>query len=120
MSPNELIGFTLILLMMGIVFLATRFVASARLDGKNIYYITVNAVFRGNKQYQEWIKHNSVYLWCILLIASLCVTVLCLIPEFIQHRVFNKPKVSLIVSVPLWLAIYKTYLWFFKKLDLLP
>lgn len=108
-------GFILICLMIGIVYLATRFVSEVKYNGKGIYYITINAWFRGNKKYQYWLKENKIYHWCILLIMALCPTILLLIEPFRQNQMFVRPEASIWINIFLWFAVLKTYSWFFKR-----
>lgn len=111
----QLSGFILICLMIGIVYLATRFVSEAKYNGKGIYHITINAWFRDNKKYQNWLKENKVYHWCILLIIALCPTILFLIEPFRQNQMFVRPEASIWINIFLWFAVLKTYSWFFKR-----
>lgn len=114
MTLEQLSGFILICLMIGIVFMATRFVSSVRLDGRGIYWITVNGWIRGDKRYREWMKDNPVYFWSMLLVASLCPTILFLIPPFSRGNMFVRPELMLYTNVILWSAIFATYRFFFK------
>lgn len=115
MSLAQLSGFILICLMIGIVYLATRFVSEVRFEGRGIYHITVNAWFRHNETYRYWLKHNKVYHWCILLIMALCPTILLLIEPFRQNKMFVRPEASIFINIALWFAVLKTYQWFFNK-----
>lgn len=119
MSLEQLIGYVLICLMIGIVYLATRVVSAVKYDNAGIYYLSVNAWLRGHIEYRQWLKDNTVYYWLILLIFSLIVMILCLIPPFSRGQMFNRPEIGLIISVPLWLAIQRTYVWLFKKLKMI-
>lgn len=119
MSLEQIIGYVLISAMIGIVYLATRVVSTIEYRDNGIYHITVNAWFRGNKIYKDWLSDNTIYHWLIVLILCLIVIILCLIPPFSQGKMFNRPILSLIVSVPLWISIYHTYRWLFRKLDMI-
>lgn len=114
MSLEQFSGFILICLMIGIVFMATRFVSSVRHNGKDIYFITINAWFRGHHEYQEWLKNNTVYHWCVLLVMALCPTILFLIKPFSRGHMFVRPEMTLYTNILLWTAIFATYRWFFK------
>lgn len=112
----QLSGYALICLMIGIVYLATRFVSEAEYKGKSIYYITINAWFRGHCEYQDWLRSNKIYHWCILLVIALCPTILLLIEPFSQNKLFIDPETSIYVNLLLWFSVLKTYNWFFKRL----
>lgn len=112
----QLLGFVLVCLMIGIVYLATKYVSSARFDGHGIYHITINAWFRGNRKYQDWLSNNKDYHWCILLVISLCPMILLLIEPFRQNRMFIRPEAALYINIALFTAIFFTYKWLFKKL----
>lgn len=116
MTFEQFIGFALISLMMGIVFLATQFVASAENNGKGLWYNTMRAVYWGDYKYREWLKNNTVYWWCVLLIICLCITIIGLIPPFREGKIYLRPFITLVVSIPLWISIFYTYKWFFKKI----
>lgn len=116
MTIAQLSGFVLICLMIGIVYLATRFVSEAKFKGRGIYFITINAWFRDHKEYRKWLRDNKVYHWCILLIMALCPTILLLIEPFRQNKMFVRPEASIWINIVLWYAVFKTYNWFFKKL----
>lgn len=115
MSFEQLIGLCLIILMMGIVLLATRFVSSAVYNDKGLWHITIRAIFWDDQKYKFWLKNNLVYWWCVLLIVCLCVVIMALIPPFRQGHVYVRPIISLLVSIPLWTSIFYTYKWFFKR-----
>lgn len=117
MTAEQISGYILICLMMGIVFLATRFVCGVRYNGRGIYFITINAWFRHHEAYREWLRGNKVYHWCILLVIMLCVTILFLIPPFSQGKMLVRPELSIYTNVALWLAILFTYRWFFNKIN---
>jgi len=117
MSLAQFSGFVLICLMIGLVYLATRFVSQVRFNGYGIYHITVNAWFRRNRCYRDWLREHKEYHWCILLIMSLCPTILLLIEPFRQNKMFVRPEASLFINIALWLAIYNTYRWLFKKIS---
>lgn len=119
MTFEQAIGYILICLMIGIVYLATRVVCSVKHDNEGIYFITINAWFRGHSGYREWLKANTVYHWLILLVISLIAIILGLIPPFKEGDMLNRPFVVMLFSVPAWFAIYKTYKWLFKKLRML-
>lgn len=114
MTIEQISGFILICLMIGIVYMATRFVSSVRVNGRGIYWITVNAWFRHNEFYREWLKDNKVYHWCMLLVIALCPTILFLIPPFSKGNMLVRPELSIYTNVLLWFAIFATYQWFFK------
>lgn len=117
MSLAQLSGFILICLMIGIVYLTTRFVSEARYNGKGIYFLTINAWFRGNDEYRSWLRNNKVYHWCILLVIALCPTILLLIEPFRQNKMFVRPEASIFINIMLWFAVFKTYQWLFRKIN---
>lgn len=117
MNIAQISGFILICLMIGIVYLATKFVSQAKYRGHGIYFLTINAWFRGRSDYQEWLRENKVYHWVILLILALIPTILLLIEPFRQNKMFVRPEASIFINIFLWVAIFKTYSWFFKKLS---
>lgn len=119
MTLEQFVGYILICLMIGIVYLATRVVCSARHDNEGIYYITINAWFRGHVGYREWLKDNTVYHWLILLVICLIAIILGLVEPFSQGRMKQRDLIVLLASPPAWFAIYKTYRWLFKKLRML-
>lgn len=97
------------------VYDTTRFVSGVSFMGNGIYHITVNAWFRGNYTYQQWLKNNTVYHWCILFIIALCPTILLLIEPFRENRMFERPEASLVINIMLWYASYKMNRWFFRN-----
>lgn len=115
MTLAQVSGFVLIGLMIGIVYLATRFVSEAKCNGKGIYHVTINAWFRGHETYQDWLRQNKIYHWCILLVIGLCFTILFLIEPFRQNKMFIRPEASIWVNILVWFAVLKTYNWFFKR-----
>lgn len=117
MTIAQISGFILICLMIGIVYLTTRFVSGVRYEGRGIYFITINAWFRGNECYRDWLRQNTIYHWCILLVMALCPTILLLIEPFRQNKMFVRPEASIFINIALWFAILKTYQWLFKKID---
>jgi len=116
MNLAQLAGFILICLMIGIVYLATRFVARAQYKGRGIYFLTINAWFRGHYEYRCWLRDNKVYHWVMLLIIALIPMILLLIEPFRQNKMFIRPEASIFINIVLWLAILKTYKWFFDRL----
>lgn len=117
MIVPQIVGFIMIVLMIGIVYLATKYVSSARYRGHGIYHITINAWLRGNKGYRNWLRDNKDYHWCILLVLSLCPMILLLIEPFRQNKMFLRPEEALYVNIVLWTSIFFTYKWLFKKLS---
>lgn len=116
MTWPQVLGFILISLMIGIVYYTTKYVSSADCNGKGIYHIIINAWFRKNEAYREWLKHNRDYQWCILLILALCPMILLLIEPFRQNKMFVRPEAALYINIALWTSILFTYRWLFKKL----
>ena len=110
-------GFILICLMIRIVYLATRYVSEVEYDGRGIYYITVNAWFRNNYQYKEWLKNNKVYHWCILFILSLCFIILLLVDSYRRNDLFMVAETSILFNIFLCISILKAQLWFVKRLS---
>lgn len=117
MTAAQILGFILISLMIGIVFLTTRYVSSARYDGRGIYHIIVNAWFRNNAKYRHWLSNNRDYQWCCVLVPALCAMILLLIEPFRENRMLIRPEESLYINIILWVAIFFTYKWLFKKLN---
>lgn len=115
MTLAQLSGFVLILIMIRMVYDTTRFVSGVSFMGNGIYHITVNAWFRGNYIYRQWLKNNSIYHWCILFIIALCPTILLLIEPFRENRMFERPEASLVINIILWWASYKMNRWFFRN-----
>lgn len=115
-SPEQFSGWILLLLMSILAVLATAFVSGPKYDGKGIYWLTVNAWFRGNKEYSRWLRDNSVYHWCCVLIAFLCPTVLSLAPSFSDGNMIVRPELMIWINPFLWLAILMSYRWFFKRI----
>lgn len=112
----QISGFILICLMIALIYVTTRFVSDVRFNGRGIYHITVNAWFRGNRMYKEWLKDNQGYHWCIVIIIALCATVLLLIEPFRNNKMFIRPEASLFISALLWFSILKRDQWFFKRI----
>lgn len=117
MTQAQIFGFVLICLMIGIVYLTTKYVSAVRYRGHGLYYITVNAWFRRNQIYLDWLKENRGYHWCVVLIIALCPMILLLIEPFRENRVFERPEATIYINVVLWIAIFFTYKWLFKKLE---
>jgi len=117
MNIPQIAGFILICLMIGIVFLGTKFVSKARYKGHGIYYLTINAFFRGQDDYKGWLRENRVYHWVIILIVSLIPTILLLIEPFRQNKMLIRPEASVFINVLLWVSVFKTYRWLFDKIN---
>jgi hypothetical protein len=117
MTYPQMLGFILICLMIGIVFLTTRYVSSARYKGKGVYHIIINAWFRNNQCYRAWLRVNRDYQWCMILVPCLCAAILLLIEPFRENRMFIRPEESLYINLALWVAIFFTYKWLFKKIN---
>lgn len=116
MTTAQVLGMILIIFMIGIVYLTTKYVASAECNGNGIYHVMVNAVFRGNSYYRDWLSKNRDYIWCMILIVALCVMILLLIEPFRENRMFIRPESTLYTNIFLWVSIFFTYRWLFKKL----
>lgn len=117
MTPEQLSGYILLVMMSVLACLAAAFVSGHKYDGRGIYYITINALFRGNKEYREWLKENTIYHWCILLILTLCPVILSLIPSFRAGNMLVRPDWMVWINPILWAAHLGSYRWFFKKLN---
>ena len=115
MTIAQISGFLLICVMMRIVFITTRYVSGAKFQGHGIYYLTINAWFRSNFVYKQWLRSNKIYHWCILLIIALCSTILLLIEPFRQNQMFVRPEASIFISLLLWVASERVHNWFFKS-----
>lgn len=115
MNVAQLSGFILICLMISLVYLTTKFVSSVRFRGHGIYFITINAWFRGHKVFKDWLKDNYGYLWCIILIVSLSVTILLLIEPFRHNKMFIRPEASIFVNIFLWVSILYRDKWLYGK-----
>lgn len=115
MNIAQISGFILICLMIRLVYLTTRFVSSASYNGNGIYHITINAWFRGNKRYREWLRKNTIYHWCILLVIALCPIIILLIEPFRQNEMVIRPEVTIFFNMALWLAILKRDRWFYDN-----
>lgn len=117
MIVPQILGFVLICLMIGIVFLTTKYISGPKYKGHGIYHITINAWFRKNKEYIEWLRQNKDYHWCMILVLSLCPMILLLVEPFRQNKMFIRPESALYVNIILWTSILFTYRWLFKKLS---
>jgi hypothetical protein len=115
MTLAQASGFVLICLMIWLIYATTRFVSQARFNGKGIYFITINAWFRKNKLYQAWLRQNKGYHYCIVVVISLCATVLVLIEPFRHNKMFMRPEETLFISALLWWSILKKDQWLYKK-----
>lgn len=116
MTIAQLSGFVLICLMIWLVYLTTRFVSKASYKGRGIYFITINAWFRGNECYKEWLRSNKVYHWCILLIIALCPMILLLIEPFRENKMFIRPEATIFINIVLWFAITMRDKWFYDNI----
>jgi len=105
MSFAQMSGYILLVLMILLTFETTKFVSGARFNGRGIYFITVNAWFRGHKGYLNWLRNNRIYHWCILLIIALCPTILLLIRPFSQGHMLIRDELSPYFNVMLWFAL---------------
>lgn len=114
MTIAQLSGLILICLMICLVYLTTRFVAEAHCNGRGVYHIMINAWFRGNKMYKDWIKVNYGYLVCVVVIIGLCSMVLLLIEPFRHNKMFIRPEASIFINVLLWGAIVFRDQWMYK------
>lgn len=115
MSLAQVFGFILLLIMIKMVYDTTRFVSSANFQGRGIYYITINAWFRNNEVFKEWLRQNSIYHWCMLFVIALCPTILLLIPPFRENRMFERPEAIPFIGAILWYASYRMNRFFYKK-----
>lgn len=116
MTFEQFIGFILIVLMMGLAFLATWFAGSANYKGGGLWYITIRALFWKDRDCQLWVRENYIYHLCVALTICLCVTVLGLIPPFREGNVYIRPILVLATSPIMWGIIAACYYWFIKKL----
>lgn len=117
MSIAQFSGFVLIVLMIWLVYLTTRFVSKASYKGNGIYHLTVNAWFRNNLDYQIWLKKHRIYHWCVLLIIALCPMILLLIEPFRQNKMFIRPEATIFINIVLWFAISMRDKWFYDNYD---
>jgi len=117
MTPEQLSGYILLVMMSVLACLAAAFVSGHKYDGRGIYYITINAWFRGNKEYLSWLRENKIYHWCILLVFTLCPTILSLIPTFRAGNMIFRPEIMTWINPILWAAHLGCYCWFFKKMS---
>lgn len=115
MTPEQISGYILLVLMSILAILATHFVSGKKHDGHGVYYIAVNAIFRGRIDYMEWIRNNTVYYWLSLLVIILCPTVLSLAPSFRTGNMIVRPEIMIWINPILWTAILMSYRWFFKQ-----
>ncbi len=116
MTIYEVIGFIMVFSMMRVIFVATRFVSGARYRGYGLWHIGVNGFLRRKEHYLEWLRENKVYMWSALLVISLCTCILGLIGAFSHSKMFDRPKLVMIVSPVIWISIEAVYSWFVKKL----
>jgi hypothetical protein len=117
MTLAQLSGFVLICLMIYLIYVTTKFVSGVRFNGRGIYFITINAWFRNNRLYKEWLKDNKGYHYCIVIVVAMCATVLLLIEPFRSNKMFIRPEASLFISALLWWSILKRDQWFFRKIS---
>lgn len=117
MNVAQLSGFVLICLMISLVYITTKFVSGVRFKGHGIYFITINACFRGHKVFRGWLKDNYGYLWCIILIISLSATILLLIEPFRHNKMFIRPEASIFINVFLWVSILYRDKWLYGKIQ---
>lgn len=115
----DLIGFGLVTSMMALAFVVTRFIAEVKYNDKGLWHIIVRAYAWRDCRYREWIRDNRVYLWSPLLLVTLCATILGLIGSFSHSTMFDRPEWVLVISLPMWFSIYKTYQWFINKLKMM-
>lgn len=113
MTLTQLFGYVLLIIMVKMVYDSTRFVSTAKFKGKGIYFITINAWFRNKYIYQQWIKENAIYHWCILFIVALCPTILLLIKPFRENMVFDNPDVLILISMLMWYISYRMNRYFY-------
>lgn len=116
MSPEQISGYVLLLMMSLLACLSAAFVSGAKYQGRGIYYITINGWFRGNQNYRQWLKENKIYHWCILLIMALVPTILSLAPNFRSGNMILRPEIMTWINPFLWFAHLASYRWFFKKM----
>lgn len=116
MMLYQILGVVLIITMMTLVFVATRFVSSVKYRDKGFWYITIRSYVWRDERYIEWSRENRVYLWSFILIITLCVTILGLIGSFAHNKMFDRPEWVLIVSPFLWFSLVQCYRWFVRKL----
>lgn len=117
MTVYEFIGLLLVFSMMRVVFVATRFVAKAKMNGYGLWHITINGYLRRKEMYLEWLKYNKVYLWSTLLVVSMCASILGLIGAFSHSKMFDRPKLVMIVGPIIWLCVERCYTWFSKRVN---
>lgn len=116
MTPEQFSGWVLLVLMSVLACISVSFISSARYHGRGIYYLTVNAIFRGNKSYQNWIRNNMVYYWCSLLVICLCPVILSLVPTFRTGNMIFRPELFIWINPVLWTAILFLCRWFFNRM----
>lgn len=116
MDEPQILGFILICQMIALVFVASKYISTADCNGHGVYHVIINAWFRGNKTYREWLRNNRDYQWSFLLILSLCPMILLLIEPFRQNKMFIRPEASLYINVVLWAALLGSYYSLMKKL----
>lgn len=116
MTPEQISGYVTLVIMVILVFFATIFVSGPKYEGHGIYYLTINGIFRGNKDYCRWLKQNKVYLWCCLLIFFLCPTILSLAPSFRSGNMIVRPEIMTWINPFLWLSLLMSLMWFFNRI----
>jgi len=117
MTIMQIFGFLLVVAMMFLVYIVTRFVASAEYEDKGIWHITIRAYFWKDKKYIDWVKENRVYEWSTLLVVCLIVTILSLIPPFSKGVMFVRPELVMVISPILYLSIAMIYRWFAARVN---
>lgn len=116
MTAEQMSGWILLALMAILACIATAFVSGKKYDGRGVYYLTVNAWLRGNKDYRQWTKDNVVYYWVILMVAFLCPTILTLAPSFRAGNMILRPEIMVWLNPFLWAAILLAFRWFFNRI----
>lgn len=104
---------TTIIVMMALVFVITRFLASSP---RGLYSTFVKAYFRSNMKCREWVIEYNVYYWSFVFNICLIIMILALAGSLSQMRFLSRPELALIVSVPLWYSIYRCTIWYQNKI----
>ncbi len=114
MNWQGIVLITTIVIMMALVFVITRFLASSP---HGLYSSFIRGYFRGNERLKKWISEYNVYYWSLLLNICLIVTILALCGSLSQMKFLSRPELALAVSIPLWYSIYRCTLWYQKKIE---
>jgi hypothetical protein len=117
MTAEQISGWVLLLLMSILACVGVAFISGKKYEGRGIYFITINALIRGNKDYLRWIKNNTIYFWVAGMVVVLCPTILTLAPSFRSGNMILRPEIMIWLNPFLWFFMLMALRWFFNKLQ---